>query len=172
MPPDDREPTEAPSPLLTRAEYAALDGELERLRVLRDHDLPAQLREAWTYVGSDAAEESAWLVEEQTRLHARIASLERILARATVPPDDAGDGTVTLGSVVEVVYPRTGRQATYHLTGTGTAGPGDAAAVSARSPVGGALMGARAGDVVRAHLPRGRTEDLRIVAVDALRPAA
>src|SRR5690242_10172361 len=44
---------------------------------------------------------------------------------------------------------------------------GDARSVSARSPVGRALMGRRAGDVVSVDLPSGRVEALRIVAVTA-----
>ena len=37
--------------------------------------------------------------------------------------------------------------------------------MSARSPVGQALMGRRVGDVVAVELPTGRVEELRIVAI-------
>jgi hypothetical protein len=58
---------------------------------------------------------------------------------------------------------RTGRRATYRVTGTGT--PTGPAAVSARSPVGRALLGRRAGETVEAVLPGDRAERLRIAAV-------
>jgi transcription elongation factor GreA len=156
--------------LLTAAEHAAHVRELERLRTVRDHDLPAQLREARTFVTADAIEEGARLMEEQTMLHARIANLEDLLANTTIIPDGEGTGMVALGSVVEVRYPRTGRSASYQVTGTGAAA--GVASVSARSPVGQALMGAQVGDVVRAHLPGGHTEDLEIVAIELVRQAA
>jgi transcription elongation factor GreA len=170
----DAEPTDvraaAPRLLLTAAEHAAHVRELERLRAVRDHDLPAQMREARTFVTADAIEEGTRLLEEQTMLHARIAGLEDLLAGATVLPEGEGGGMVSLGSLVEVRYPRTGRSATYQVTGTG-AGAG-VASVSARSPVGQALMGAQVGDVVSAHLPGGHTEDLEIVAIEPLHEAA
>ena len=162
--------TAAPQLLLTAVEHAAHVRELERLRAIRDHELPAQLREVRTYVTADANEESTRLQEEQGVVHARIASLEDLLSSATILPDGAAGDVVSLGSVVEVAYPRTARTATYHLTGTGTGG--GPASVSARSPVGQALMGGRVGDVVRAHLPGGHSEDLEIVSIGSLRQAA
>jgi transcription elongation factor GreA len=77
----------------------------------------------------------------------------------TVP----ADGVATLGCTVEVQYARTGLDASYRLNGiaSGT----DARSVSARSPVGRAVMGRRAGDVVSVELPSGRVESLRIVAI-------
>jgi transcription elongation factor GreA len=160
----------APRLLLTAAEHAAHVRELERLRAVRDHDLPAQLREARTFVTADAIEEGTRLQEEQTMVHARIASLEDLLSKATILADGEGAGMVSLGSVVEVRYPRTGRSATYQVTGTGASG--GVASVSARSPVGQALMGAAVGDVVQAHLPGGHTEDLEIVGIEAVEQAA
>jgi transcription elongation factor GreA len=154
--------------LLTRAEHAEHLRELDRLRAVRDHDLPAQMREARTFVTADAIEESARLHDELTWVRTRIATLENLLANATILPDGEAHGVVSLGSVLQVRFPRTGRVATYQLTGTG----GGAGTVSARSPVGQALMGARAGDVVRAQLPGGHTEELEVVAVEAMRRIA
>jgi len=49
---------------------------------------------------------------------------------------------------------------------TGNGGDGAPRTVSARSPVGQALMGRAAGDVVAVELPDGRVEQLRILGVD------
>ena len=77
--------------------------------------------------------------------------------------DGPADGVATLGSTVEVEYERTAHRASYRLSGI--AAGDDARSVSARSPVGRALMGRRAGDVVSVGLPSGRVESLRIVAI-------
>jgi len=152
-------------PLLGAAEYVAYKDELLRLRRIRDRELPERLREARGFVATDAAEEIGHIQEEQIVMDARIARLEDLLHTATVVVDGAASDLVTLGVTVEVAYPRKRRRATYRLTGTAPAS--DGGAVSARSPVGRALMGRRAGDVVSARLPGGRIEQLEILGITA-----
>jgi transcription elongation factor GreA len=155
----------AARPLLRAAEYVAYEEELLRLRGVRDRELPERLREARGFVAADTAQEIAHIQEQRTVMDARIARLEDLLQAATVVPDGAAGDLVTLGATVEVAYPRKRRRATYRLTGTASAS--DGRAVSARSPVGRALMGRRAGDVVAAHLPNGRIEQLEILGITA-----
>jgi hypothetical protein len=59
------------------------------------------------------------------------------------------------------------RVAVFHMTEDSLAirRAGLAVELTARSPVGQALMGRRAGDVVSAELPAGGIESLRIVAI-------
>lgn len=157
------QPVAAP-PRLTRAEHEARERELGSLRAARDRELPGRMRDARTYVAADAAEEIGQIQVEQTVLDARIARLESLLARCTVVDEDAVEGVVTVGSTVGVLYQRSGRQATLRVTGVSVDGaPG---AVSARSPIGTVLIGARPGDVVEARLPGGRTERLTVLSVE------
>ena len=65
--------------LLSQAEHAAHEAELARLRVARDQLVPAQLREARTYVAADAVEEIAHIQEEQAVIDSRIARIEDLL---------------------------------------------------------------------------------------------
>jgi transcription elongation factor GreA len=160
-----KEPVPETEVLLGAAEYVAYEQELIRLRGIRNRELPARLREARSFVAADVAEEIAHIQEEQTVMDARIARLQDLLCRATVIPDGEASDLVTLGATVEVAYPRRGRRATYRLTGA--ASRSDPRAVSARSPVGRALMGRRAGDVVSAHLPGGQIEQLQILGITA-----
>jgi|SRR5215218_3491219 len=145
------------------SEYAGYEQELDRLRAARARDLPDRMRQARGFVGADAAEEIAHIREDHAVIDARIARLEDLLRTATVLPDAPADGLATLGSTVEVEYARTGRRASYRVNGiaSGT----DARSVSARSPVGRAVMGRRTGDVVSVELPSGRVESLRILAI-------
>jgi transcription elongation factor GreA len=154
----------AMSPVIGTAEFAAFEQELARLRAVRARDLPARLRQARGFVGADAAEELAHIWEDNAVIDARIARLDDLLRTATVLPEGAADGVATLGCSVEVEYERTQRRMRYRLDGI--ASGADARTVSARSPVGRALMGRRAGDVVSVDLPSGRVEALRIVAID------
>jgi transcription elongation factor GreA len=145
------------------SEFAEYERQLDRLRAIRARDLPDQMRRARGFVGADAAEEIAHIQEDSAVIDARIARLEDLLRTAIVLPEGPADGVVTLGCSVEVEYERTGRRASYRLNGI--ASGGDARSVSARSPVGRALMGRRAGDVVSVDLPSGRVESLQIVAI-------
>jgi transcription elongation factor GreA len=145
------------------SEYTQYEQELDRLRAARARDLPDRMRRARGFTGADAAEEIAHIREDHAVIDARIARLEERLRTASVLPDGPADGVATLGCTVEVEYERTGRRASYRLNGiaSGT----DARSVSARSPVGRAVMRRRAGDVVSVELPSGRVESLRILAI-------
>lgn len=147
------------------SEFVEYERELGRLRAVRARDLPDRFRRAREYVGADAAEEIAHIQEDSAVIGARIARLEDLLRAAIVLPEGPADGVATVGCTVEVEYARTGRRASYRLNGM--AAGGDGRSVSARSPVGRALMGRRAGDLVSVDLPSGRVESLQIVAVTA-----
>lgn len=148
---------------ISASEFAEYEQQLGRLRAVRARDLPDRFRQAREYAGADAAEDIAHIREDSAVIDARIARLEDRLRTAVVVPDGRSDGVATLGSIVEVAYERTGRRATYRLNGIPSGG--GARSVSARSPVGRALMGGRAGDVVSVDLPSGRVESIRIVAI-------
>jgi transcription elongation factor GreA len=150
---------------MTVAEHAAGRRELERLRDERERALPERLRLARTFVAADAEEEIAQIRAEQAVMDRRIAALEDTLAGARVVDGPAVAGVVGLGSAVEVRYERTGLRAAYRVVGA--LGASDGASVSARSPIGAALMGGREGEVVEAELPGGRRERLEILAVAA-----
>jgi transcription elongation factor GreA len=155
--------------LLAAVEYASYERELERLRDLRDRDLPERLRAARGFVAADAAEEIAHIQAQQTVMDARIARLVDLLSAATVIPEDEAGDVATIGSTVEVEYLGRGRQARYRLTGA--ASGNESGGVSARSPIGRALLGRRVGDVVSARLPGGGVEELRVESISATLPA-
>ena len=152
------------APLLTPEEYERYEEDLARLREIRDRELADLLREARTFVANDAAEEVIQIREDQAVVDARIGRLKELLADARVIETDAMPTVVTLGRRVEVEYLRTGKVASYLIAGIPPASAGGDT-VSAASPIGAALMGRTPGDVVAVELPRGRVEDLRIVAV-------
>ncbi|HET6505392.1 MAG TPA: GreA/GreB family elongation factor [Baekduia sp.] len=151
------------SPRMTAAEHAAAVDELARLRDRRDRTLRERGREARAFVSADAAEEIAQLRSEQAVTGRRIEALEQLLSEAVVVQGETGTGVVALGSTVEVRYEGTGLHKRYQVVGAVAAS--DGTSVSARSPIGAVLLGRRAGEVVGAALPGGRTERLTILSV-------
>ena len=149
--------------VLGPAEYIQYEQELSRLRAVRAHELPDRMRRARGFVSADVAQEIAHIQEDHAVVDARIARLEGVLRTATVLSNGPADGVAALGCAVEVEYERTGRRASYRVNGiaSGT----NARSVSARSPVGRAVLGRRVGDVVSVELPSGRVESLRILAI-------
>lgn len=102
----------------------------------------------------DVAENATYLQakEEQAALEGRIAELEEILRTADVIESPSAKDVVQLGSRV-IVDDEFGESA-YQIVGSPEADPA-AGRISGRSPVGRALLGARAGETVIAVTPEG-----------------
>ena len=162
------EPTQTlPSPgvpiLLTEVGFRARERELDQLRAAKRDDIGRRLRDARGYGEPSGNDEYLATRDDEAIVDARIASLEAMLAQASVVEHRAPPGVVGLGSVVTVDEAATGTGARYRLVGSHEAeAPGD---VSIGSPVGQALLGRRANEGVTVSLPHGRTRRLRIVSV-------
>ena len=100
--------------------------------------------------------------EEQSFLEGRIASIEATLRTAQVIEVRVDEDRATLGSTV-AVEDSDGLPATYTIVGSTEADPATGR-ISNVSPVGKALMGARAGDEVTVAAPRGSVR-YRVVAI-------
>jgi transcription elongation factor GreA len=95
-------------------------------------------------------------------LERRITILRERLDKAVVIEPVAGD-VVAFGSTVEVRDEKVGKTSEYKLVGA-TEADLTKGLLSAESPVAGALIGRRAGDVVKVPTPRGSRE-LRVTRV-------
>ncbi|MGC8552008.1 MAG: transcription elongation factor GreA [Phycisphaerae bacterium] len=155
--------------LLTKEEKAKLDQQLKDMIDMRPQ-IAARIAEAREK--GDLRENADYHAarEEMSLLEARIKDLElRLRAASVVDPADIPEGMVFLGSTVEVRDVKTGQKETFHLVGEVGKGAFDADSdimdVSARSPLGEALMRARVGQTVRVSLPRGerRYEIVKII---------
>lgn len=149
---------------MTRAALAALQRELDDLRTARS-DVARELREARGYGNGSENDEHQSVREQQIVLEARIRALEDVAANAVVI--EAGDGAdiAAIGSDVVIEDVGSGRRREYRLASAySAAGSG---VVSAASPMGRALLGARPGDILQVELPSGRSMSVRLVRVDA-----
>lgn len=150
--------------LMTAASLDELRFELETLRQRTRHQVEQRLREARTYGEGSNNDEYHAVREDQLVFEARLAALEDTIARAVVVDiEDAAPGVAVIDSTVTIEDLVSGLRAQYRL---GSAhGSHGADIISAGSPMGQALMGARAGAVVTVDLPNGGTRTVRLVAV-------
>ncbi len=101
--------------------------------------------------------------EEQGKTEARIRDLEAMIERAEIVEGGSDDGTVVAGSVVTIRYEGDEDEETYLLGSIEEKREG-IDIMSPGTPIGPALLGARAGDVVEAETPGGALR-VEIVAV-------
>lgn len=129
--------------------------QLEFLRTVKRAEVAQYLhdaKESGDVIDNAAYEEAK---SQHTNLEGRIAELEKMVARAVLI-DDVQSDVVTLGSKVNLET-ETGRKYCYKLVGAFEADP-SAGRISNESPVGKALLGHKAGDMVIVATPGGVKE--------------
>ncbi len=151
------EPTEE-TIWLTPEGYEQLQKELNFLSTTRRQEIADRIRESKEH--GEFADDNTELEDakrEQGIVEGRIIELKAILAAAEVlSPDDVPLRTAGIGSLVSVRNKRTKAEFTLLLVSSVEADP-DNDKISSASPLGGALLGAKKGDVVRVEAPGGTT---------------
>jgi len=143
----------------------AIKEELNYLETVREKEVAELIKEARSF--GDLSENSEYdeAKTEQGKLYSKIAELKVLIENAEIVDNidhDAPKDTVTLGSVVKVLDEDF--EETYEIVGSQEANP-RMGRISDDSPVGRALHGHRAGDVVSVNAPAGVIE-LKIIAVE------
>lgn len=137
---------------------AALEKELEYLKVVRRKEMAEKIKVARSY--GDLSENSDYdeAKNEQAILEARIADVEVMLANAVVVDESEHDvDAVHIGSSVTVEMKRadgSSSEREFSIVGSNEANP-RAGKISDESAVGQALMGKKAGDSVNVDTPAG-----------------
>jgi transcription elongation factor GreA len=157
--------------LVTPYGYRELQDELGFLRTVRRAEMRERLRQA-REGGGDLADNNDLLeaFEEQERLERRIARLETHLAVARIVDGACRDGAAAIGTSVRLRNLVEPELLDYELVGSVEADP-SRGKISGESPVGRALLGQRAGDVVEVETPRGLAR-FEVVAVSPSRETA
>ena len=139
--------------LITAEGYERLCSELENLRTEGRQAMSERLREARADGNLEDNPALFHALEEQAQLERRIATLEARLAAARIAEPN-GDGRAGIGSSVRLRDLETSEPLEYKLVGT-IEGNGGHGRVSVDAPVGRALLGAAAGEIVAVACPRG-----------------
>jgi transcription elongation factor GreA len=140
---------------LTQAGFDKLQGELEYLRTVRRQEVAERLHEAMADgdagIDNDAEVDAA--KNEQAFVEGRIHELEIILSNARIIDENATFDVVEVGAKVEIQEDGTSPEK-YTIVGAAEADPQNGY-ISHESPLGKALLGHKAGDVVTVHAPNG-----------------
>ncbi len=86
--------------------------------------------------------------EEQAQVEAEISEMEDILLNCQVIKEKSSDGTVNVGSSVKLYDEEFDEELNYKILGSTESDPANGI-ISNNSPVGSALIGHKAGDVIR-----------------------
>ncbi|OGL66612.1 hypothetical protein A2856_01975 [Candidatus Uhrbacteria bacterium RIFCSPHIGHO2_01_FULL_63_20] len=137
---------------------ARLTSELERLEKIERAAAAAEVRRAGEM--GDFSENAGYQAAKAhlRRVNARILSLQERLKTAIPIPSGASDGTVHIGSVVEVEI--AGRVTTYEILGSQESDP-SRGRISYLSPLGAALMGRATGEEIIAPSGAARIVSVR-----------
>jgi transcription elongation factor GreA len=160
------EPQTPPPAIITPEGARALQARVQRLRHQLDVEFADRLNEARAFGEIGGNDDYLQALEEQAVLTSRLSRLQRLLDSATVVEQvPAGNKTAAVGTAVEVEDLSSGAIREHRLVGDYESRNGDA--ISASSPIGRALIGHLPGDEVEVKLPRGRTQQLRVLTVRA-----
>ena len=138
-----------------------LHDELEHLRTVKRHEVAERIHAAMEFGDYSENAELEEAKNEQAFLEGRILTLEQMVKKAVVIDENGHHDRVEIGSHIVVEWD--GSRESYTIVGSAEANPGEGR-ISDESPVGRALMGHGAGDVVRAMVPAGVIE-MKILAV-------
>ena len=151
--------------VITADGYEQLCSELETLRTDARREMSESLREAREDGHLSVNPALFELLEDEAQLERRIAILEGQVAAAQIVTP-ATNGHAEIGSCVRVRDLVVGEVAEYELVGLIESDVGNGR-VSVAAPVGRALVGRAAGEIVEVEAPRG-TRALEILSVRAL----
>ncbi len=140
---------------LTLEGFQKLQEELEYLRTVRRQEVAQRLREALADgdAGIDADAECDAARNEQAFVEGRIREIETILANAQVIHDNGQNDVVDIGDTV-TIQEEGMEPEVYTIVGAVEASPLEGR-ISNESPLGKAIMGHKAGDVVTVKAPNG-----------------
>jgi len=140
---------------LTKEGYQKLQEELDYLRTKKREEIAARLREAAD--GEDLIENAEYEAakNEQAFVEGRIKDLELLLATAKIIEEPKVSELAQVGSKVSIQVMDSQSVEEYEIVGAAEANP-IAGHISNESPLGKALLGHKAGEVVTVEAPDNR----------------
>lgn len=129
--------------------------ELEYLITVRREEISERLEQAISHGDLSENADYDYAKAEQAFVEGRIKDLEESLRKAEIINNNGRTDKVRVGSTVTVVHEGfEDEPETYFIVGVHEADPGNGR-ISNQSPIGQALIGAKAGETVAAQVPAG-----------------
>lgn len=151
---------------LTKEGLEKLQQDLENMKTVRRKEVAERLKQAIGF--GDLSENSEYddAKNEQAFIEGEIQRMEEMLINVVVIEDGAkvDDGTITIGSKVIIRFVGDDEEEEYKIVGTVEADPMNNR-ISNESPVGKAIIGHKAGDIVDIEVPTGVVQ-YEIIKVD------
>ncbi len=144
--------------LLTPNGFKKLEDELDGLKTVKRKEVAQRIKEALAF--GDISENSEYdeAKNEQAQVEERIAKLEKMLSNAKIIDEkNISIDAVGIGSKVIVKDKEFNEEIEYTIVGSAEADPYESK-ISNESPVGRALIGKKAGDIVEVQVPDGIIE--------------
>ncbi|HBF9151386.1 TPA: transcription elongation factor GreA [Clostridioides difficile] len=141
--------------LLTQEGYDKLEEELENLKVVKRKEVAERIKAAISFGDLSENAEYDEAKKEQAQVEERILKLENMVRKAVIIDESKIDlNVVTIGSIVKVKDLEFDEEVEYTIVGSTEADPYDGK-ISNESPVGKALLGRAAKEVVEVQVPDG-----------------
>ena len=140
---------------VTEAGYKKLKEELDYLKNVKRREAAARVGEARSY--GDLSENSEYddAKNEQAKVEAQIAELEETIAHVKiVNHEDINTNVANIGLTVKVLYIDDEDEVEYSLVGSREVDVLNNK-ISDQSPIGKAIMGTKAGDIITVGIPNG-----------------
>lgn len=143
--------------ILTKEGKEELEKRLDFLKVTKRAEITERIKTAREFGDLSENAEYDAAKNEQAMIEGEIAEIEAKLKYAIIIKESATKkGTVSLGSKVDIVDNDSGETLSYEIVGT-TEADVELGRISNESPIGNALLGHKAGDVVSVKVPAGTT---------------
>ena len=140
---------------MSAAGLKAMQEELEYLKTVRRKELAEEIKEARSH--GDLSENSEYdeAKNEQAKVEAQIAELEETLAHVKIiNNEEINSNIANIGLTVKVLYIDDDDEVEYSLVGSREVNALENK-ISDQSPIGKALIGTKAGDMVTVEIPSG-----------------
>jgi transcription elongation factor GreA len=139
--------------ILTKEGKEELEKRLEYLKIQKREEITERIKTAREFGDLSENAEYDAARTEQAMIEGEILEIEEKLLHAVIIKDGDKKGKVSLGSTV-VFVDQDGEEYTYTIVGT-TEADAEQGKISNESPIGGALLNKKEGDVVRVVVPAG-----------------
>ena len=141
---------------LTTHGLLQLQEELEHLRFTRRQEVAARIQMAKEVGGTVDNAQYEDAKSELTYVEGRILTIESMIQNTVIIPDHKGKASeiIEIGSIVEAQITGAKKKNTYTIVGRTEASP-ETGLISNESPVGNALLGRKAGEIIRVQVPAG-----------------
>ena len=152
--------------ILTPEGYKKLEEELRTLKVEGRKEIAEKIKEARSYGDLSENAEYDAAKDAQASMEQRITTIENMLKNAQIVSDsDVTTDAISIGSRVKLYDIEFEEEMEYTIVGSTEANP-DAGRISDESPIGKAILGHKADDVVDVELPGGETIQFKVLEIN------